>query len=229
MMGLLGLRSACAALCVASVMVAANAWAQPSVTPSGKDSPAAKPAAPAGLPSLPPVDERAALAGAALLQALRQGGYVFYVRHTETGVVTADCVASNLSPAGEEMARQLGNAWRELKLPIAEVISSEVCRVRDTARLMGFAVTKTNEDLNNMPKSTAHDIHMRRAALIATPPPKGSNVVLVSHIQGGDKPEQRLFLEFGETIVFKPDGAGGVSVVARVKANAWRDLAGAVN
>lgn len=172
----------------------------------------------------PPVDARMELKGAELLKALRAGGFVLYLRHTETGEVTPECRQSNLSKTGEDQARAIGVALRELRIPIGDRESSELCRVRDTARLLDVGDFRTNEDLNNIPKNASHDFNSARMRRIAVPPRTGTNTILASHIHGGNTPDQRLLLDLGEMIVFRPDGKGGSEPVARIPRTGWTTL-----
>jgi Histidine phosphatase superfamily (branch 1) len=168
-----------------------------------------------------PIDPAIELKGPALLAALRKGGYVLYLRHTETGTVTEQCTQSNLSPNGEEQARRLGASLRALKIPFGLVLSSDICRILDTARLLDLGPVVPTEDLRNRPKRPGHDFHSARGKRIGEMPAKGTNTLLVAHMQGGDRPEQSIFLEMGEIVVFQPDGKGGAAIVARVRMNEW--------
>jgi hypothetical protein len=65
----------------------------------------------------------------------------------------------------------------------------------------------------------------------ATMPPAGSNVVVVTH-----KPNMLdafgkdwFDVREGEASIFRPDGAGGFRLVARVQADEWSKLAQAAN
>ena len=176
------------------------------------------------VPALPLVDPSRELKGAELLKALQRGDLVLYLRHTDTGKVTPDCKESNLSTLGEEQAAQLGNALRDLRIPFGQRESSEICRVRDTARLLGLGAFQTNEDLNNVPKRAGHDLHAARMRRLALPPARGTNTLLVGHIHAGDTPNQRLFLDLGEIIVFRPDGKGGSEPIARIRLAEWAEL-----
>src|SRR5512137_714544 len=79
-----------------------------------------------------------------LLAALRQGGHALLIRHAQTepgvgdppGLRLDDCrTQRNLSTAGREQARAIGEALRARGIPVAEVRSSQWCRCLDTARL----------------------------------------------------------------------------------------------
>ena len=85
------------------------------------------------------------LAGAPLLKALREGGYVLYFRHTATDFgqndekMTGyeDCAHQrNLTAAGRTEARAIGAAIRSLGIPIGDVLASPFCRTKETGALM---------------------------------------------------------------------------------------------
>lgn len=172
----------------------------------------------------PVVDLAKSLAGSALLEALQQGGLVLYVRHTETGTISKSCDTSNLSARGEQTARDLAAWLRKFRLPISRVLSSPVCRVFDTARLLDAGKIELTEDLINISTRAGFQIHEARMQLLAAVPATGSNTLLVSHFHEGDRIEQTIHLEFGETIVFRPDGRGGSDAIARVRLEDWARL-----
>src|SRR5919106_1629927 len=73
---------------------------------------------------------------AELLNRLREGGYVLYLRHTSTDFsqndsrMTSyeDCATQrNLTDRGREEARMLGQHVKRLKIPIGEVLASPFC------------------------------------------------------------------------------------------------------
>ena len=174
----------------------------------------------------PAVNAALELKGTALIDALQRGGLVLYMRHTETGKVTADCTESNLSPTGEQQAVKIGEAMRALKIPFGIRESSELCRVQDTARLLGLGPFAANEDLNPGPKRPDHLFHTARTQRLATLPPPKTNALFIGHMQAGTSERERLFLEIGEVIVFRPDGKGAVDVIARIKPGDWAVLTG---
>ena len=164
-----------------------------------------------------------------LKDALLRGGLVLYLRHTESGVPTPQCTVSNLTPRGEADAVKIGQIIRDLKLPVTKIFSSDICRVQDTAHLLGLGAIDITEDLTNMPKRAGHDIHAARMKLLATPPPSASHHLLVSHLHGGDRDEQAIYLDFGEIVVYRPDGKGGSNAVARIRMEDWPNLVSAGN
>ena len=172
-------------------------------------------------PPLPIVDRAKELKGFALVEALRKGGFVLYMRHTETGLVTEKCETSNLSASGEAAASNVGAALRELKISIGVVRSSQPCRAVDTARLLGLGAVEITEDLNPTPSREGVDIGAVRSRRLAEMPPTGTNAVLVSHLHGSRKKEEWLHLGMGEIIVFRPDGKDGHEPVARIAVTDW--------
>ena len=172
-------------------------------------------------PSINPSTE---LKGDALVEALRRGGYVLYLRHTENDTITEECNVSNLSDRGTQEAIRLGQALRAMKLPIGKILSSDICRVRDTARLLDVGNFEIVEDLSNDPKRSGRDVHAARMRLLATLPPARTNLLLVSHMHAGNSIEQKMELDLGEVIVFQPDGKGGSDAIARIRIDDWARL-----
>ena len=185
-----------------------------------------QPPAQPGLPPIPPITEGKRIERAALVPALQKGGFVFYLRHAETGPTSEDCAQSNLTAKGREQAKVIGEAIRALKIPIGQVISSDVCRALETAQLANVGAVVTHDDLHRIPKRPDHKFHEGRAKLIATPPQPATNTLLVGHIHFGNGADQRLFMEIGEIIVFRPQGEGSPDVVARIRFEDWAKLEG---
>lgn len=172
----------------------------------------------------PPIDDAKSLRGAPLLAALRQGGLILFLRHTQTGTVTPQCTTSNLSQAGERDARFIGDSIRSLRIPIGRVLSSPVCRVADTARLLGLGAPELSADFSNVPSSPDADLGALRAKRLAEAPAPGTNVMIVSHMQSGKSQAHWIHMDFGEIVVFKPDGQGRSDPIARIRADDWYDL-----
>ena len=171
----------------------------------------------------PAMDTANTISGNALVTALRAGGNVLFMRHTETGKITPQCNVSNLTPRGERDAARVGKALQALAIPIERVSSSPVCRVQDTARSLGLGPFEITEDLSNVAKRPEFDLHAARNKLIATMPAKGKNVLLVSHMQSGNTTFDMIYLDFGVIIVYRPDGVDA-RPIARVRVDDWREL-----
>src|SRR5947207_5059147 len=85
-----------------------------------------------------------ALAGDALVKALRQGGYVIVMRHASSPrdvptrqTANADNVKleRQLDEAGRAGSVAMGRALRDLKIPVGEVLASPTYRALETVRL----------------------------------------------------------------------------------------------
>jgi phosphohistidine phosphatase SixA len=175
-----------------------------------------------------------ALAGPALLNALRSGGYILYFRHTSTDFgqnderMTGyeDCARQrNLTDAGRAEARAIGVAIRSLAIPIGEVLASPFCRTKETAELIFGRATVTPVVRGGPPNADAGR-YAELERLLATRPSGADNLAIASHgnpfvaIVGGP------YLTEGEAAVIEPRGSGGFRVVARIRKDGWVALAG---
>jgi phosphohistidine phosphatase SixA len=157
----------------------------------------------------------AELAGADLLAALRQGGLVLYFRHARTDFSQDDTdlrdlsncdTQRNLSSEGRAQARLIGEAIANLAIPIGEVLSSELCRTRETAEL-AFGRATPAPDLTSFGTAGSEAEEQERVAalrlLLATPPLPGTNTVLVGHLFN-IQAAAGISLAEGETAIFQP-------------------------
>lgn len=121
---------------------------------------------------------------------LRNGGQVVLIRHAVTdpgvgdppGFRLDDCrTQRNLSPAGREGARRLGEAFRMQRIPVAQVLSSPWCRCLDTARI-AFGQARADPMLGNLFTHGENSVRQQAQfqALARTPPADG-NLILVTH------------------------------------------------
>jgi len=176
---------------------------------------------------------------------LKHGGYVILIRHGETDrsllpreqrkpepspMDLANCeMQAKLTEPGREDARMIGVAFHSLGIPVAQVLASGYCRTMETARL-AFGRAEASDMLLH-PAFTpvpgmgaAPASYPQRAEtlkrFLATPPPRGSNTILVSH---GENFRDLFGFEggTGESLILKPDGQGGFNLVARVLPKAW--------
>lgn len=190
----------------------------------GAQAPSTIPA-PAVAQNPPPVvDPAREIKGRELLDALRKGGFVLYLRHAETKVVTEQCTESNITTQGEEQARAVGAALRELRIPVSAVHSSALCRARDTAKALSVGDVTIDEALNPVAPRPGYDLHGQRMRLLGIPPAAGGNTVLVSHMHGSRNKDEWLHLGLVEIIVFRPDGKGRGEAVARIPLARWEEL-----
>jgi len=168
----------------------------------------------------------------ALIEALRAGGHVIYLRHSTTNreekdaeaLDVGDCATQrNLNEEGRAQARAVGAALAAHGIPIGEVQASPLCRTRETAEL-AFGRVEISGALyaSNLLPPTEVD---KRAAvlrgLLGSVPPAGTNHVIVGHWQN-----LKVALDIqqdieGEAAIFRPDGQGGFRLVARVTPDGW--------
>jgi phosphohistidine phosphatase SixA len=170
---------------------------------------------------------------ATLVDRLREGGLVIYMRHARTEAdyadqvtaVPADCSTQRmLSEAGWQEARRIGAAIRDLKIPVGEVISSQYCRAWQTADL-AFGQYRKDAALNFAPAEDYSDAEvaaMRDGVLPhLTAPVTAGNRVIVGHddpfeAATGIYPEPQ-----GVAFVVAPAGDGGFEVLGSIPPDAW--------
>src|SRR5689334_7947081 len=161
------------------------------------------------------------LAGDAMLKALRDGGYVVYLRHDRTDTSRSDtdpidlndCTKQRpLSDAGRTHARIIGLAFKAVHIPVDHVLASPVCRSAETASLAFPDVERATPRALiytlALPKEQLSLAADELRKLLATVPPAGANTVLVGHTTNlkeatGNWPKQE-----GGALIFRPDGHG---------------------
>jgi phosphohistidine phosphatase SixA len=169
------------------------------------------------------------LSGEALVNALRQGGYVIVMRHASSprevpGKQTAN--PDNIKPerqldeTGRATSAAMGKALRNLKIPIGEVFTSPTYRALETVRLAQFPTPKPTPELGDNGQSMAGGTEAQAAWMrkMVTQFPAGTNTLLVTHFPNltGAFPQLAAGVEDGEALIFGPDG-----LVARVKIDDW--------
>ena len=173
------------------------------------------------------------------VSALRSGGHVIVIRHGATFADQADTDPFNLvniekqrqlTDAGRAKAKEIGQAFRDMKIPVGEVVTSMFYRAVETGRL-AFGEAKPTLDVTEGGVIVSPNVNNQRTAamrkLAATVPAPGTNLVVVSHKPnivdafGKDWVDSRE----GESSIFRPDGHGGYTFVVRVQADEWKKLA----
>lgn len=181
-----------------------------------------------------------------LVQSLRAGGYTLVFRHAVADVCEdklapaaapeapgrpgpwrsceRDCAtasARQLSDAGRQQARELGEWLRARGVPFGRVLASELCRAQETARLL--ALGPQVEETAALTYLVYGEAERCRGTtkLLNTPPAPGTNTALVTHSSEDCPPLHGLAP--GEAGIYAP-GPGEPRLVARVRAEAWRDL-----
>ena len=196
-------------------------------------------AVPTPAPNIPVIDPAKEMKGAALLQALRKGGFNLYMRHAISNIGQDgnlnqipfwwdNCaIQRNIADTGREQAHKVGAAIRELNIPVSQVLTAQFCRTRDTGHAMGLGPIEITEDLNHqIGQRTGFDVNVARFRQLAEQPLKGTNRVLVSHTHGSPKTEERIMssMQESEIVVYQPDGKGNTEPVARIPVAEWENL-----
>ena len=172
-----------------------------------------------------------------IIPQLRQGGYVLVMRHASSPRQSPTKEQANadnlklerqLDAAGRRAATAMGDAVRALNIPVVAVLSSPTYRAMETVRLAGFASPEIVEELGDGGQSMqgaadAQATWLRRK--VSELPLKG-NALLVTHQPNLSKafPSWGASVEDGETVVVRPDGRGGTTVIARIPIHRWAEL-----
>jgi len=164
------------------------------------------------------------------IEAARRGGVVLVCRHSITDPAEEDehtlkyddpSTQRRLSAAGERQATDLGRAFRALRIPVGEVITSPMQRARRTAELAFDRVPPdslwhTRGDDYSGPK------HQRRSEVLGQSSDSTTRVI-ISHIGTiySNLPSIRGQLEEGDCAVIRPHGGTRYDVVEVVPFLAW--------
>src|SRR5689334_583502 len=171
--------------------------------------------------------------GAQLLMELRKGGYVIYFRHTSTDFSRDDVRSQSdvdcdnqrpLTDKGRAEARQIGAAFRELKIPVGQVLASPRCRTMETAMLAFGRADPSSEARAGPSAPESADRYAPLRAVLSTPVKPGANLVIASHGNPFYAVAGAPYLAEGEAAVIKPLGKD-FEIIARVRHDAWRALA----
>ena len=137
-----------------------------------------------------------------------------------------------LNTKGEDAAKALGKAFKGIGIPVSKAITSQFNRAYQTATLAGFDPVEKSADITEGGSVVSPNENNRRVAallkLASTPPPAGTNVVIVTHKPNVVDAFGKDWFEVkeGEATIFRPDGAA-YQVVARVQMDEWPRIAAA--
>jgi len=170
---------------------------------------------------------------AALVAALRRGGYVLYLRHTATdfsqpdapGPDYADCSTQrNLTDRGRADARAIAAALTALRVPVGPVLASPWCRTMETGRL-AFGAATASPAVRGGPAQADAERYAELRALLGTPVARGTNLAIASHGNPFRAVAGPPYLAEGETAVIEPLGGDRFRVVARITVERWATFA----
>ena len=172
-----------------------------------------------------------------LIAALRGGGVVLVMRHASSpreapakDLANADNVAleRQLDEAGRRDATAMGEALRTLRIQIGTVFTSPTYRAMETVRLGRLGVPNTVPELGDGGRSmqgvTETEASWLRAKV--TEAPRLGNTLIVTHQPNLARafPDWGSTVADGETVVLRPDGQGGSSMLGRIRIEEWPRL-----
>jgi phosphohistidine phosphatase SixA len=172
---------------------------------------------------------------------LKQGGYVIVFRHgatnrdqADTDPLHPDNIAQQrlLSDKGREVAKQVGDAFKRLSIPLGTVYTSKFNRAVETGKLVSGGEVTASLDITEGGLVVTPIENDRRAEALkkmaGTMPAAGKNTLIVTH-----KPnildafgKDWFEVKEGEASIFKPDSTGKAVLIARVQAVDWIKAAG---
>jgi broad specificity phosphatase PhoE len=166
----------------------------------------------------------AAAADPKMWALLEGGGQVVLIRHAITtpgtgdppGMRLDDCATQrNLTDAGRQHARRIGEAFRTRRIPIERVLTSPWCRCVETARL-AFGSAEPSPPLGNLfGRAEVRDEHVRQMRVLVGERRPAGNLVLVSH-GSTISALTDVYLGAGEAVVVTPQGNGRFTVAGRL-------------
>ncbi len=170
------------------------------------------------------------LAGPALVEALQSGGSYIAMRHASSPRALPDAASARpgnvdrerqLDEAGRASAAAMGEALRQLGIPVGAIWSSPTFRAVETVAQLGLGEAETFTQLDSRERDT--DWLLERVAI---DPPPGMNTIIVTHTPNlGDAfGDAASGMAAGEALIFRP-GGDGVSVLARIAIEEWPALA----
>jgi broad specificity phosphatase PhoE len=171
-----------------------------------------------------------------VLEKLSAGGYVIVFRHgathsdqADTDPLNLDNVAKQrqLNDKGRADAKEVGDAFKTARVPIGKSLSSRFYRAVETARLIGGKEPHATLDVTEGGQVVSPNENNRRTqalrTIVGTPPDAGTNTLIVTH-----KPnildafgKDWFEIKEGEASIFKPEGNGRYTLVARVQISQW--------
>jgi phosphohistidine phosphatase SixA len=172
----------------------------------------------------------------ALVAKLRQGGYVLVMRHASSPrevpskeVANADNakLERQLDEAGRRGAQAMGQALRDLQIPVGDVFTSPTYRALETVKLARLANPRPVSELGDGGQSMQSAGEAQAAWLRASAAkiPVSGNTIIVTHMPNiaGAFPAWGSVAD-GEAVVLHPDGKGNFDLTGRIKIEEWPQL-----
>jgi hypothetical protein len=168
-----------------------------------------------------------------LLEQLRKGGYVLYIRHTSTDFSKddtrmasfEDCANQRpLTDKGRDEARAIAGHLKRLRIPLDKVYASPFCRTVETAMLAFGKAEKTQAARGGPVKADDPKRYDALRKLLSTPPAQGQNNAISSHGNPFYAVFGAPYLAEGEIAVVRPAGGAGFALAGKIKLEDWPAL-----
>jgi hypothetical protein len=174
--------------------------------------------------------EAQTLSGMALIDALKQGGYVIVMRHASAAAEApqrgrgAPANINNepqLDDMGEATVEAMGYAFRKFAIPVGDVFTSPQFAAFETAHFFGFGQRHKVDELGTKSPS----VDWLRTQVRQTPHAGQNNLVVTQqeNLAAAFGPDAQN-LEPGEALIFRPSGSDA-KIVAHVPIKDWAKLA----
>lgn len=156
---------------------------------------------------------------------LRAGGHIVLMRHAlAPGIgdpeefTLDDCATQrNLSDAGRDQARRIGDRFRENRVEVTRVFSSQWCRCEETAELLGLGAVTLLPALNSFFQRTGRrgpQTHAMREWLVENR--SAGTLVFVTH-QVNISALTDQYTTSGEMIIARVQNDGRLDIVGSIE------------
>jgi len=173
----------------------------------------------------------------AQFEAIKQGGYVLFIRHGPTDssqpdqvpVDLNDCTTQRpLSDTGREIMQRVGQYFHQSAIPFDKVYSSPLCRAYETSEILfgqgGYEVDPNLLYVAALTSDEKKPIVARTQELLSTPTAADTNRILVAH--GPNMVEvMEYFPVEGTLVIIRPHADGsGFDYIASIEPDHWANL-----
>ena len=167
--------------------------------------------------------------GASLISALKEGGYVIYLRHSMSDtakpdrdpIVVGDCATQRpLSEEGRAHARAIGRVFKAAGVKVDRVLSSSYCRAAETAALAFPEIAAKQVPMLFYSLALPKDEAVRAAdelkRELAVMPNAEMNTAMVGHTSNVKEAAGAWPKKEGSALIFRPDGKGAFAFVGSI-------------
>jgi phosphohistidine phosphatase SixA len=179
------------------------------------------------------------MAEKSILQQLRQGGLVLYMRHGTTDNSRADqptvdfndCNTQRvLNDEGRKLATAVGKSIAQAAIPILEIYHSPMCRARESTELAFPQLKKMFKPeaglaySGNLTTDQKKPIVAKTRELVSAKVPAGTNRVIVAHAPNMADVMGYFVKPEGTVVVVRPLGSDKFEYIASIPPALWASL-----